>query len=271
MSVYYADDIQHFQIALNSIMTQSRLPEQIVVVVDGEVSHSVLKVLKASKKSSVEKGIQFDILELKTNSGLGVALAKGAEICTGKFIVRMDADDISRENRLKLAEDYLCAHPKIDVLGGQILEFTDGVINWSGARIVPIGHQEVLLRSKLFNPMNHVTVVIRRSTLEGCGGYRHCPFFEDYYLWVRLLASGVKFSNLPDITVDVRVSSLAERRRGFSYIRHEINFAKKCYTDGFWNPYQALKFSILRTPFRLLPISIISRIYKYMRTNRKKV
>ena len=46
-------------------------------------------------------------------------------MCSGKYIARMDADDISFNNRLKIQVSYLKTHPNIDVLGGAIQEFDD--------------------------------------------------------------------------------------------------------------------------------------------------
>ena len=61
--------------------------------------------------------------------------------------------------------------------------------------------------------MNHVSVCIKRSALEKCGGYETMHFLEDYYLWLRMIACGCKFENMKEALVLVRVGNGFLKRR----------------------------------------------------------
>lgn len=266
MSVYHGDAAAEFREALHSMLDQSLLPAQIVVVVDGQVAQATWDVLTDFKLACSEKNVQFDLCPLEANQGLGAALQHGSAFCTGEYIIRMDSDDISRPDRIAQMVNYLEKNPKTDVLGAQIQEFSSDEDTWTGQRNVPETHDAIVARSSLFNPMNHVTVIIRKTALDACGGYQDCPSFEDYYLWVRMIHKGFVFANLPYITVDVRVSTMGERRRGMKYIKSEFNFAKRCYKKGFFSLAQTTKFILLRVPSRALPSSLIARVYRSLRT-----
>lgn len=267
ISVYHGDAAGEFSTALSSMLDQTRLPEQLVVVIDGEVRQEIWDVISKFEALAAKKNIQFEICPLKENQGLGAALQHGSEFCTGDFIVRMDADDISRSKRLAILAEHLKQNPHIDVLGAQTQEFSSDKNMWTGKRTVPIYHDEIVARSSLFNPMNHVTVAIRKSALDASGGYQDCSSFEDYYLWVCMMNHGFVFENLPDVTVDVRVSTMGERRRGMKYIKSEFNFAMRCYRKGFYSLAQTVKFISFRVPSRALPSAVISRVYRMLRSS----
>ena len=200
------------QIALKSIYEQQSIkPDEIVIVVDGPIPENLRKVLDSFKKDK-EKIVK--IIQQEQNKGLGEALKKGTEYCTGDYIFRMDSDDISVFDRFEKQIDYIEKHSNIDVLGGNIAEFQKSIDEENKRlRVCPMNHEDIVKMGKKRNPMNHVTVCIKKEALVNSGGYQSLLYLEDYYLWLRMIVNNCKLENLNETLVLVRVGNGFEGRR----------------------------------------------------------
>lgn len=212
MSVYKNDSPEYLNLALKSIYEeQTRKPDEIVVVFDGPLNdelHSVLDDFKTGKEDVVKYYPQ------EINRGLGEALRVGSELCTGDYILRMDSDDISDSHRFEKQIAYVEAHPEIDVLGTDIAEFNESPDeNNKRVRSCPEKHEDIVIMGKKRNPMNHVTVCIKKSALEKSGGYKSLLLLEDYYLWVRMIVAGFRLANISESLVYVRVGNGFDSKR----------------------------------------------------------
>lgn len=211
MSVYKNDNPAFLKIALESIYdNQTRKPDEIVVVFDGELTPELYTVLDEFKKNK-EKVVFYYPQEV--NQGLGQALRIGSEKCTGDYIFRMDSDDISVPERFEKQLAYIEANPDIDVLGTDIAEFDISPDEEMRLRICPEKHSDIIRMGKKRNPMNHVSVCMKRSALEKCGGYETLFLLEDYYLWLKMIASGCKLENMHEALVYVRVGNGFDSKR----------------------------------------------------------
>lgn len=213
MSVYKNDNPDFLRLSLESIYDkQTSKPDEIVVVFDGPLTEKLYDTLSDFRKG--KEDIVFYYPQ-EINKGLGEALKIGTEKCTGDYIFRMDSDDISDEFRFEKQISYIKLHPEIDVLGSNITEFNDSICeNDLRERICPINHEDIANMAKSRNPMNHVTVCIKKSSLLNCGGYESLQLLEDYYLWVKMIISGYKFANLNESLVFVRVGTDFANKRG---------------------------------------------------------
>ncbi|MBQ7725830.1 MAG: glycosyltransferase [Clostridia bacterium] len=206
MSVYHHDDPDYLKQALHSVFEdQSLKPDEIVVVFYGPLTKGLYDVLNEFR-SGKESFVIYHALE--KNVGLGEALRIGTGYCTGDYIFRMDADDISAPHRFERQMSFIADHPECDVVGTDIAEFEHSVNEKDiRRRICPTDHQSILKMAKHRNPMNHVSVCIKRKSLIECGGYCSLPLLEDYYLWLRMLAQNCVFSNLHESLVYVRIGN----------------------------------------------------------------
>lgn len=212
MSVYKKDSPEYLQIALKSIYEQQSIkPDEIVIVVDGPIPENLREVLDSFKKDK-EKIVK--IIQQEQNKGLGEALKKGTEYCTGDYIFRMDSDDISVFDRFEKQINYIEKHSNIDVLGGNIAEFQKSIDEENKRlRVCPMNHEDIVKMGKKRNPMNHVTVCIKKEALVNSGGYQSLLYLEDYYLWLRMIVNNCKLENLNETLVLVRVGNGFEGRR----------------------------------------------------------
>ena len=219
MSVYKNDSPEFLKLALESIYEkQTKKPDEIVVVFDGPIPdelHNVLKDFQKGKEAIVKYFPQ------KVNKGLGEALRIGSEQCTGDYIFRMDSDDISDPRRFEIQSQYVEQHPDIDVLGTDIAEFNEKPNEEHlRKRVCFANHDDIVKMGKRRNPMNHVTVCIKKEALKKTGGYLPLRYVEDYYLWVRMINFGCIFANINETLVYVRVGNGFASRRGY---KEQIN------------------------------------------------
>ena len=212
MSVYKNDNPDFLKTALESIYEkQTRKPDEIVVVFDGKLTTELYAVLDKFKEN--KENIVFYYPQ-DTNRGLGEALRIGSEKCTGDYIFRMDSDDISVPERFEKQIAYIESHPDIDVLGTDIAEFDISPENEQmRLRVCPQKHDNIVKMAKKRNPMNHVSVCMKRSALEKCGGYETLLLLEDYYLWLKMIACACKLENLNESLVYVRVGNGFDSKR----------------------------------------------------------
>lgn len=259
MSVYKNDKSAEVEIAINSLLSQTLMPNQIVIVQDGPLDDNVSVLLDKYK----EKSDLFTFVELKENVGLGNALNIGLNHCKFEYVARMDSDDYSLPERFEKQINFLKKHPEVDILGGYIEEFDELLQDSIAIRPVPINSSEIKQIMKTRNGMNHVTVIYKKSKVMEVGNYKDCLYFEDYYLWCRMLKNGMVFSNLEDVLVNVRTGSeMYKRRGGTIYNKSIINFEKKIYDMKFISFYEYCKNVCIRLAVSNMPNGLRSILYK---------
>lgn len=263
ISVYAKEDPAYLELALLSIENQTLMPNEIVVVKDGQLTDELDNIIARCRKNS---DIPYKVVNIVHNLGLGRALNHGLEYCTYQWIARMDSDDIATADRFEKQIAYLQKHPDISVLGGSICEFDHDVWECDKERKTPKKHTEILKYSKYRNPINHMTVMFKKEDALSVGGYLPLNGFEDYYLWIRMLQHRFLFANLEDILVKVRIGNdMISRRRGWRYIKNEWLFEESARREGFLTRYEMQRNIFLRTVARIMPSFILKRVYKKLR------
>jgi len=149
-------------------------------------------------------GIDDSRLFFLDNPGRGVAQAfnHGLQRARGQFVARMDADDISLPDRLESQLDFLQSHPEIDLCGACIEIFAEQALaggnlryqEWLNSCKSPQQiHHELFIESPIPNP----TAMFRREAIDQLGGYRDPPWPEDYDLYLKADAAGMRMAK-PD-------------------------------------------------------------------------
>ncbi len=183
----------YIQEAIESILQQTFTDFELIVVDDGSSDNSP-SLVKAYNDSRIR-------LLLNDHDFIG-SLNLGILNSRGKYIVRMDADDIMFPDRLQKQVDFMEQYPEISVCGSFAEVFGDG----SGTIRVATKHEEIVLSMILYNPMIHPSVIIRRSDLQNNGYKTGYPCAEDYKLWTDLASQDFRFANLPDVLLKYRRS-----------------------------------------------------------------
>lgn len=209
MCVYAGDNAEWFESAVDSILNQTVKPSEVIVVVDGFVPEQLDCIIK-----KYEQLDGFRVIRLEKNRGHGYARRVGLEACVNEYVALMDADDISIPERFEKQLDVFISDSEVDIVGGNITEFVGTPECVVSVREVPSTDGEIKNYMKDRCPMNQVTVMFKKSSVERVGGYLDWFCNEDYYLWIRMAQAGMKFSNLKDILVNVRISDDSYQRRG---------------------------------------------------------
>ena len=186
--------------AIVSILKLSHSNFELIVINDGSTDAS-LEILE-------KYAIQDSRITLinRQNMGLVYSLNEGILKAKGKYIARMDADDVSDsyrlERQIKHIEKYY-----LDICGGHYLLLDKkGKIN--GLNVVPISHEMCVLSLLSKVPFAHPSVMIRKQFLdENCLEYGQSTYkiAEDLDLWLRMHKCGARFGNVDGVVLKYRI------------------------------------------------------------------
>lgn len=231
MSIYIKENPEYFAECMNSILGQTVLPDQIVIVKDGPLTEDLEKEVNRYLIANPEL---YTIVTLETNQGLGSALAEGMQHCRNELVARMDTDDICRKDRFELQIAEFIRDEKLDICGSHIIEFEGSSSNIVAKRTVPLTDQEIKQYQKKRDAFNHVSVMFKKSTVLRAGNYQACLLMEDTLLWVNMILAGAQCKNIDDALVYVRIGSdMFERRGGLAYYKKYKEGRKKVFATGY--------------------------------------
>lgn len=263
MSVYYKEKPEYLMRSLKSIWDeQVSKPFQIVLVEDGVLTEELYCVIKEWKSRLSEK---LKIVTIDKNIGLALALNEGLKHCECDIIARMDSDDISHPNRFEVQVDFM-NKKNVDVLGSWVYEFDDneGCVRLHNS--MPEHNNDIVDYAKKRNPIYHPSVMFKKKSVLEVGGYKNMLWFEDYFLWVRMMNNGSLFYNITQPLISVRSGvGLIKRRRGIEYAKKEYDFLTAVWQIGFLSNVQYTSNVISRLVIRMLPENMITKVYKYIR------
>ena len=184
--------------AITSIATQKLQDLELLIVDDGSTDGSA-----AIAEGHARADARIRLLA-SPSRGLAAALNAGLAAAGGRYVARMDADDIAYTERLARQVAYLDSHPSVLALGtARRLIAPDGrALKIVRPPTAPAAVRAALARG---NCLAHPTVMLRRDAVLRVGGYRQAFVpAEDYDLWLRLAAHG-DLANLAEVCLDYRV------------------------------------------------------------------
>lgn len=262
MSLYMKERPEYLKDCLDSILSQTILPDEIVIVKDGTLTAE----LESTLSEFVEKAPQlYTIVPLETNRGLGAALAEGILHCRYELVARMDTDDICRKDRFELQLREFEKDSELDICGSHIWEFEYDIDNIVSRRRVPIDDESIKKYQKRRDAFNHMTVMYKKSKVLQAGNYQSCMLMEDTYLWVNMFRLGCKAINIDDYLIFARVGKdMFERRGGWSYYKKYKQGRKKVYETGYisWWDYKYTLF--IQLVVALMPNKLRGFVFKKM-------
>lgn len=227
MSTYRNDKLPFLQSAIESILDQDYKNVHLFLMIDGVLEPSVENYLStlASQKISIVRNPVCRGLAVSLNALIDCAATGNYE-----YYARMDADDISRVDRITKQVDYLNAHPEIDVLGSWCREI-DHLGNSVGVLRKP--EHQTMLRAAMpvCSPFIHSSVMFR-SRVFATHRYPTDQFLsEDFGLWLQLQKDSFVFGNIQAPLVDYRRDvEFSLRRSQWPRILAESRLRLKCLT-----------------------------------------
>ena len=215
MPVYNSE--RYLPIAIEAILAQTFRDFEFIIVNDGSTDRSFEIIQRFQEKDS-----RIRILDL-SHQGITKSLNSAMRIAQGKYIARMDADDISMPERFEKQYQYMEAHPEIAVCGAGAL-----IIDEEGDVIrkdrVVCTHENIEKRHLSGKcSLKHPSVIIRADILRKVNGYNEeLPYAQDFDLWFRIGEIG-KLENLPNALIKFRRNS-----KSVSYLKKREQWESIC-------------------------------------------
>jgi len=181
--------------ALSSIQAQTFTDWELVAVDDGS-SDATASILATTGDSRVR-------LLTSPERGLVPALNHGLASCRAPLVARMDGDDISHPARLAKQHALLAADPAVGLVACSFRHFPRqelkvGMLAYEKWQNSLASHELVTADLFVESPFVHPSVMFRREAVTAVGGYRDMGWPEDYDLWLRLGAAGVRFARISE-------------------------------------------------------------------------
>ena len=258
--IYYKEDPLFFQQALDSILNQTLLTDEIVIVKDGPLTEELNTVIE---EYTAKYPKLFNIVAIEKNVGQGKARNEGLQACKYNYVALMDSDDIADLTRFEKQIGYLEKHPEIDCIGSNITEFEGEQENIISKKVVPLTHEEIFKFGKWRSPMNNMTIIYKKDKVLEVGGYNSFNFGEDYLLFAKMLNVGMLFHNLEDCLVNARSGQrMLAKRVVWDKIKQEFLLFYEFKKMGYINSYQFVRNVSLKFLLRIIPNWLRSYIYK---------
>ncbi|MGL6197852.1 MAG: glycosyltransferase [Lachnospiraceae bacterium] len=216
MGVFNPKDRGHLYQATMSIVNQSFTQWEMIICDDGSSAEYMDAI-----KSAVSLDSRIKHIRSNRNHGLAHALNQGISASRGKYIARMDADDISKPDRLEKLYHFLEEHPQYDWVGSNSELFDDNGV-WG------IGSTQAIPTKKDFlehSPYIHPSVMFRREILIDMKGYKvseQTVRCEDYELFMRLHKHGYQGYNIQEELIQYREDDNSYTRRKYKYCIREM-------------------------------------------------
>jgi len=218
LSVYNAE--KYLSEAIESILNQSYGNFEFIIINDGSTDRS-LEIIKSYEDVRI-------ILISRENRGLAASLNEGIIKATGKYIARMDADDISFPERFEKQITFMEDNHEIGICGTAVIMFGEHINNslWRLARNDQAIRTELLFSSSLAHP----TVMIRRALLIENELFYNEKFIhaEDIELWTRL-EKYTKFANLKSPLLKYRVAENSISRKADKGFKERYRILKMVF------------------------------------------
>ena len=227
--------------SIESILNQTWKNIEFVIVNDNPNNLMIGHILS----EYVGKDKRIRLVQNKTNLGLACSMNLAWKEARGKYIARMDADDISMEKRLEDEMNYLLNNNLDMVASNRICISEQGEIIGS-LGIIPsgIGIEKLLPYGDM---IVHPSVLMKREVLIKLDGYRELVPVEDYDLWLRMLTASYRIGILNEPLIQYRIrengismtNSFSEENKNRylsskENLRKKEHFAKamKCFDEG---------------------------------------
>lgn len=211
MGVYNQKDRAMLHQAVDSILKQTLTSFEFIICDDGSDPEYAAYIQELQERDQ-----RIRIIGGRVNYGLAHALNDCVRHARGKYLARMDADDISHPERLQKQYAYLEAHPEIAWCGCNAFLIDDNGV-WGERKMVEQPQARDYLK---YSPFMHPTVMFRREVFEENIAYsveKDMLRCEDYELFMRLQAKGLRGHNLQESLFYYREDTASFYRRKMQF------------------------------------------------------
>ena len=202
-------DTDQFRLAIDSIMEQKYSDLELLIIYkksQNQIDNTIEHIIDENKD---DHRLKFHI----SDEGYVQRLNEGIKMSKGKFIGRMDADDISTKDRFFEQMNYL-REKNISILGSWVYSISsDGKL--IGTIEPPVEHEEIRKKIMYHSPLSHSSILMQKNILNKIGLYDE-KFIgaEDYELYLRAIFNGYRIENIPKYLIYIREHDTSYMRGG---------------------------------------------------------
>lgn len=194
MPVYNGE--KYLRDAIESVLNQTYKNFEFIIINDGSTDNSRVIIESYSDNRII-------LINNKSNIKLIKSLNMGLEIAKGKYVARMDCDDICSPDRLCKQLSFLEKNRDVCLIGSNF-KLIDSSGKFISNFLFPQNHNLLCWSLCFYSPICHPSVMFRKDVVCSIGGYNmKCLHAEDYDLWYRLSKNN-KIANLPDFLLYLR-------------------------------------------------------------------
>ncbi len=183
---------------INSILHQTYSNFEFLIINDNPNNCELEEALKTYADRRIR------IICNEKNLGLVKSLNKGLKLCSGQYVARMDADDISRPSRIQDELLYLQKN-HLDMVGSYIETIDEQGKTIKSLMKFPEKHNQIAKFMRWGSCICHPTWLLKREVCLELQGYRKTPHCEDYDFILRAIAHGYKVGNIPKVELSYRI------------------------------------------------------------------
>ncbi len=269
MSVYSKESPEHFLISIQSMLNQTIVTNDFVVICDGPLTKELDEIVSRFEK---ERSDIFNIHRFPQNQGLGNALRFGLVQCKNQLVARMDSDDFSMPTRCEKQLQLFQQDEQLAVVGTNIGEFREDPNVILSTIVYPSDNDGIRRRLAYRSPFGHPSVMFRKDKILSVGSYSSLYNQQDYFLWARVIKANMRCANIPEILLRMRVDDrLYKRRSGYHYFKKSKEIQKFLLREKMisW-PRYVTSVSIRFVVQVIMPNWLRKAFYKTFLRKRKK-
>lgn len=228
--------------AIESIINQTVDDWELIMCDDGSTDETLQVALAYATKYE-----NISVYKNDKNMGLNYTLNHCLKYAQGKYIARMDGDDLSVEDRFEKELKFLESHPEYAIVSTPMIYFDENGVFSIGTKC---GEPATKTFSK-GTPFSHAPAMVRREAYEAVDGYTVASQFlrvEDWHLWIKMYSKGYKGYTLSEPLYKMRDDRNATNRRKFKYRLNEMRvsiFATRELNLPCWHYLYALRSPII--------------------------
>lgn len=228
--------------AIECIQNQTYEDWELILCNDGSIDNTL-----QIAKSYASKDKRIIVIANDQNRGLNYTLNHCLKYARGKYIARMDGDDLCSLHRFEKQLKILEENPEFTIVSSAMVYFDDKGV-WGQNQVIKTPTKFDFVKSA---PFCHAPCLVRKEAYDAVRGYSVSKYLlrvEDYHLWLKMYSCGYKGINIEEPLYQMRDDRNAYARRKFKF---RINEAYVKFTG-----YRMLKLPIWYYPFILRPILV---------------
>jgi len=211
--------------SIKSILNQTYQNIEFIIIIDNPDNIEAIELIKEYAKK--DSRIKYCINE--KNRGLIYSLNRALKYVKGDYIARMDADDISHEDRLEKQLKYLMEND-LDLIGSNVNLFNENGIFYTTNKLLTHKYIVKLLKAGTIGII-HPTFFAKKEVFKILNGYKNAFYVEDKDFLARVICNDFKVGNMSDILLDCRYNNQSITKNHAIYINRMGKYISNIFKD----------------------------------------